>query len=40
MDDGKIIRELAKIFGVPQEELPKTIERFKTEVQDMEKKSK
>lgn len=37
MNDRKALKQLVEIFGVPENDLPKTIRRFKDEVAEMEK---
>ena len=36
MDDRKIIRELSKILRVDVEDIPKTLKRFKKEIEEFE----
>ncbi len=40
MNERKIIRELTKIFSVNETDLPKTIQRFKDEAEQMKKELK
>ena len=35
MKTREILRRLSEIYGVPERELPKTIERFKKELDEM-----
>ncbi len=37
MESRKILRGLSEIFGVSSADLPKTVQRFKSEVEQMEK---
>lgn len=37
MDEKKTLRKLSALFGVGEKDLPKTIERFKNETEEMEK---
>jgi hypothetical protein len=37
MQEKKIIRELCNIFGVGENDLSRTVVRFKKEIEDMEK---
>ena len=37
MDERKILRELSRIFGVDEKDLPRTLQRFKDDVKQMEK---
>jgi hypothetical protein len=38
MENRKILREISRMFSVSIMDLPRTIERFKKEVEDMETK--
>jgi hypothetical protein len=39
-DKRKIMRRLSEIFGVGESDIPKTLQRFKDEVDEMEKELK
>jgi hypothetical protein len=37
MDDRKIVREIGKILRVDEDDVVKTLERFKKDIEEMEK---
>lgn len=36
-DDRKLLRELSMLFNVNEKDLPRTLQRFKEDVEEMEK---
>ena len=40
INNRKILRELSKIFNVDEKELPRTLQRFKDDVEQMETRIK